>query len=44
LSGIWSQVGTFTSSAVTGTETTFKLYLAAGTQIAVQDGLDMAIA
>jgi hypothetical protein len=44
LSGGWSANGTLTTNAVTGTETTFNLYIASGVQVAVQQGLDQVVA
>jgi hypothetical protein len=44
LSGGWTANGTVTTSVVTGSETTFNLYVASGVQVAVQQGLDQLVA
>ena len=44
LNGGWTANGVFATSAVTGSETTFNLYIASGIQVAVQQGLDQLVA
>ncbi len=44
LVGGWTEAGTFNSATITGSATTFTLYVVAGSQIAVQDGLDVTLA
>ena len=43
LGGSWTAAGTFSTSALTGSTITFNLYQASGTQVAVQQGLDLTI-
>ena len=42
LTGGWAASGTITTSEITGVSTTFALYIAGSTQVAVQQGLDIA--
>ena len=42
LTGGWTASGTMTTSEITGASTTFALYVAGSSQIAVQQGLDIA--
>ena len=43
LDGSWTAAGTFSTSALTGSTITFNIYQASGTQVAVQQGLDLTI-
>jgi hypothetical protein len=43
LGGTWTAAGTFSTSALTGSTITFNIYQASGTQVAVQQGLDLTI-
>jgi trimeric autotransporter adhesin len=43
LGGSWAAAGTFSTSALTGSTITFNIYQASGTQVAVQQGLDLTI-
>jgi hypothetical protein len=43
LDGSWAAAGTFSTSALTGSSITFNIYQASGTQVAVQQGLDLTI-
>lgn len=44
LSGGWTAAGAFTTSVLTGSSMTFNVYQAGGTQVAVQQGLDLLVA
>lgn len=41
LSGGWTASGTMVTADITGVVTTFNLYVAGGSQVAVQNGLDI---
>ena len=43
LGGTWTAAGTFSTSALTGSTITFNIYQASGTQVAVQQGMDLTI-
>lgn len=43
LTGGWTAAGTYTTSTITGSSTTFDIYQANGSQVAVQQGLDLLV-